>query len=135
MTMVPTDDEQPYTSHENSVCQDQRLEHQESYNDLLNGEDTGDVIIDEMITKFKHRYEEGYDLYDPLYQKWLNANNLGSSTSSSILANFEDVPVLSPVAIIDTETTTPSTSSVTSNIPKDVANSYPFAKPLACKQK
>ena len=120
MLQVSTDDEQPCTSHENSVCQDQYLEHQESYNDLLNSEDTGDVITDEMITKFKHRYEEGYDLYDPLYQKWLDANNLGSSTSSSILANFDDVPVLNPVAIIDTATTIPSTSSVTSNIPKDV---------------
>ena len=53
MLQGSTDDERPCTSHENSVCQDQYLEHQESYNDLLNGEDTGDVITDEMITKFK----------------------------------------------------------------------------------
>ena len=105
------------------------MEHQESHNDLLNGEDTGDVITDKMITKFKRRYEEGYDLYDPLYQKWLDANNLGSSTLSSILANFEDVPVLNPVAVIDTETTTSSTSSVTSNIPEDVT-ATPLPSPL-----
>ena len=62
MLQVSTTDQQPCTSHENSVCQDQHFEHQESHNDLINNEDTTDVITDEMITKFKRRYEEGYDL-------------------------------------------------------------------------
>ena len=89
MLQIFTADEQPCISHENSVCQDQNLEHQESHNDLINNEDTGDVITEEIITKFKRRYEEGYDLYGPLYQKWLDVNNLGSSSLSSIVETFE----------------------------------------------
>ena len=42
----------------------------------------------------------------------VDATDLGSSTSNSMLANFEDVPILNPVALIDTETTTPSTSAI-----------------------
>ena len=45
----------------------------------------------------------------------LDATNLGSSTSNSMLTNFEDVPVLNPVVVIDTETTVP-TSSATDKI-------------------
>ena len=82
---------------------------------LLNNERTLVIITDEMITKFQLWYEEGYDLNDPLYQKWLDANNLGSSTSSSILANYEDVSALNTVAVVDMETTTPSTPSAANN--------------------
>ena len=71
MLQVSAADEQPWTSHENSVCQDQHFEHQESHNDLINNEDTANIITDEMITKFKRRYKEGYDFYDPLYQSGL----------------------------------------------------------------
>ena len=73
MLQVSAADEQPYTSHENFVCQDQ---HQESHNDLINNEDTADVFTDEMITKFKRWYEEGYDLYDPQYQKGHSSHKL-----------------------------------------------------------
>ena len=43
------------------------------------------------------------------------------------MENFEVVPVLNPVAVIDTETTAPLTSSATNNIPEDVHNSSSFA--------
>ena len=46
----------------------------------------------------------------------LDATNLESSTSNSVLGNFEDVPVLNTVGVIDMETTTPSTSSATEDV-------------------
>ena len=41
----------------------------------------------------------------------LDATNLGSSTSNSMLTNFEDVPISNPVAVIDTETIAPTSSA------------------------
>ena len=35
----------------------------------------------------------------------VDATNIGSNTSNSMPTNFEDVPALNPVAVIDTETT------------------------------
>ena len=59
-----------------------------------------------------------------LHLDQVDATNLGSSASNSMPTNFEDVPVLNPVAIRLHKT--PSTSLGT-----DL-----FAKPLlACKQK
>ena len=40
-----------------------------------------------------------------LHLDQVDATKLGSSTSNSMPTNFEDVPVLNPVAVIDTETT------------------------------
>ena len=40
-----------------------------------------------------------------LHLDQVDATNLGSSTSNSMPTNFEDVSVLNPVAVIDTETT------------------------------
>ena len=85
-----------------------------------------------MITR---QYEEGYDLYDPLYQKWLDANNLGSSTLSYILANFEDahacIESCSSYRYGDYNTFYFFSDQQYSQR----CNSYRFAKQLAFKQK
>ena len=39
-----------------------------------------------------------------LHLDQVDATNLGSSTSNAMPTNFEDVPVLNPVAVIDTKT-------------------------------
>lgn len=48
---------------------------------------------------FQHRYEEGYDLYDPEYFSWLEVYHPEAlpSNESSISEFFPDVPALSPV--------------------------------------
>ena len=124
---VSNDKEQPCLSNNNSSFHNHLLDHQESHNHSSNNEDTDDEITDEMIIKFKRRYEEGYNMDDPIYQQWLEANNLVSShstasisTNNSVIDNFSDVPVLSPVAVTDVEITTSNTSSAASNIPGDV---------------
>ena len=57
------------------------------------------------ILLFQRRCEEGYDLYDPLYQKWLELEHPETSTShhvgSSILNLFPEAPIVNPVEIID----------------------------------
>ena len=59
-----------------------------------------------------------------LHLDQVDATNLGSSTSNLMPTNFEDVPVLNPVAV--RLHTTPSTSD----------RQILFAKPpLTCKQK
>ena len=40
-----------------------------------------------------------------LHMDQVDATNFGSSTSNLMPTNFEDVPVLNPVAVIDIETT------------------------------
>ena len=54
---------------------------------------------------FQRRFEEGYDLYDPLYQKWLELEHPEVATSynseSSILSLFPEAPIVNPVEIID----------------------------------
>ena len=54
---------------------------------------------------FQQRFEKGYDLYDPLYQKWLELEHPETSTShhsgSSILNLFPKAPIVNPVEIID----------------------------------
>jgi len=57
------------------------------------------------------RYEEGYNLYDPVYQKWLETNGLVSTTPNSIVENFSDVPVLNPIPVTDVENVTLSVAS------------------------
>jgi len=42
-------------------------------------------LSDDMIEKFMRQYENRYDLYDPVYQKWLETNNLVSTTSNSVV--------------------------------------------------
>ena len=103
---VSNDKEQPCLSNNNSSFHNQLLDQQESHNHSSNNKDTDDKITDEMIIKFKRRYEEGYNMDDPIYQQWLEANNLVSShstasisTNNSVIDNFTDVPVLSPVAV------------------------------------
>jgi len=62
-------------------------------------------ITDELRKKFERRKSEGYDLPDPLYQKWLDTNY---PESVSICEHFPDGHVSSPVSISTTaESTTP----------------------------
>ena len=54
-----------------------------------------------MRLKFERRYEEGYDLPDPLYQKWLKITHPESVDNGTLADVFSDIPPLSPVQITD----------------------------------
>jgi len=80
-------------------------------------------ITDELRKKFERRRSEGYDLPDPLYQKWLDTNY-----PESICEHFPDVHVLNPVPISETvePTTSPSEQRIPMGPAKDtqISNEY-----------
>jgi len=62
-------------------------------------------LTEQNILLFQRRFEEGYDLYDPLYQKWLELEHPEAARShnleSSILNFFPEAPIVNPVEITD----------------------------------
>ena len=82
------------------------------------------------ILLFQRRFEEGYDLYDPLYQKWLELEHPETSTShhsGSLLLNlFPEAPVINPVEMIDdgknAENSTESQREAESSVPNFTTN-------------
>ena len=100
-----------------SVSHQKQPLQEESQDDTPSHKQVAEQITEEMIAKFMQRYEEGYDLYDPIYQKWLEANNLVSTTSNSVTENFADVPVLNPILVTGVENNTSSVVSAASSIP------------------
>ena len=54
-----------------------------------------------MRLKFERRYEEGYDLPDSVYQKWLKITYPDSVDNGTLADVFSDIPPLSPVQITD----------------------------------
>ena len=73
---------------------------------------TTQSFTEQTILLFQRRFEEGYDLYDPLYQKWLEqehpevATFYNSESSHSILDLFPEAPIVNPVEIIDDSSNT-----------------------------
>jgi len=85
-------------------------------------------ITDELRKKFERRRSEGYDLPDPLYQKWLDTNY---PESVSICEHFPDAHVLSPVPISTTvESTTPPAKQQISNSSCNKRNNYQITIPI-----
>lgn len=58
-------------------------------------------FTEQNILLFQQRFEEGYDLYDPLYQKWIEMEHSEVATSynseSSILDLFPEAPIMNPI--------------------------------------
>jgi len=106
---------EPYL--ENCTVHNQQLHHQEPDIHSSNTEEADVTIIEEMVIKFKRHYEEGYDMDDPMHQRWLEVNNVMFSISDSVIANF------TPVPNTDMEiTTSSSTLGAASNILGDVTS-------------
>jgi len=75
-------------------------------------------LSDETRKKIERRYEEGYDLPDPLYEKWLSyehPDSIGSVFRGSISSLVPDAQILSPIPISDDQAEIP----VNSNAVKD----------------
>ena len=89
-------------------------------------EDTFDRTLntafsDEREERFERRYQEGYDLPDPLYEEWLKRHHPESSQATlpplpseqelSLSEQFAEVSPLTPVAVNISKTSDPSSSS------------------------
>jgi len=104
---APQDAEQ----HDISIPQQQQSVPKGSQVHTSSDKQDAEKITDAMIAKFMQRYEKGYDLYDPIYQKGLETNNLVSTIPNSGVENFADVPVLNPLPVTDEENTISSVAS------------------------
>lgn len=70
------------------------------------------TLTEEMVSKFQRRYEEGYDLPDSIYQKWLTINHPEANMPCNFLADlFPSASIPSPVEIIEDHSITASPES------------------------
>ena len=61
--------------------------------------------IDNLYPRWHYTIVSAAEYHMGLHLDQVDATNLGSIASNSMLTNFEDVPALNPVAALDTETT------------------------------
>lgn len=87
------DDDQSRVTSSNSnatITAEQQIQHSENPGPPIEFEQ--DLITESMRSKFEKRYEEGYDLPDPLYQKWLRITHPESVDSGTLTDAFNDTP-------------------------------------------
>ncbi len=58
---------------------------------------TDDIISPEQECRFQTRYEEGWDLYDPEYARWLEVNHPTCVRASSVLDHFSSIEPETPL--------------------------------------
>jgi len=56
--------------------------------------------------------KRGYNLYDPIYQKWLEVNGL---VSNSVVALLSNIPALTPVGVTNVEQLASNEQSLENN--------------------
>jgi len=115
-TTIPTSS----SSQGNPVSSDQGSGSQESQDGTPNDDDTTTTLTEEIVDKFKRRYKEGYNLYDPIYQKFLEVNGL---VSHSVVALLSDIPV----AATNVEELASSEQSLENN-PTDVVRIFLYSE-------
>ena len=63
-------------------------------------EATGSQWSAEKVALFECRYEEGYDLPDEEYLRWLHDTHLQLDNVSSLVDYFSDLPVAAPLEVV-----------------------------------
>ena len=90
------------SSNSNATIAGEQLQHSENPGPPIEfEEDLSEILTETMRLKFERRYKEGYDLPDPLYQKWLKITHPESVDNGTLADIFSDIPPLSPVQITD----------------------------------
>ena len=73
-------------------------------------------ITEAMASKFERRFEEGYNLPDPIYQKWLALNhpevNKYNTPHGFLVDFFPDASIPDPAIIVENDSNTASTSEL-----------------------
>ena len=81
---------------------------------LLATADENESITEAMASKFERRFEEGYDLPDPMYQKWLAINhpevNKYNTPHGSLVNFFPDASTPDPAIIVEDDSNRASIS-------------------------
>ena len=90
---------------------------------MLATADENESITEAMASKFERRFEEGYDLPDPMYQKWLAINhpevNKYNTPHGSLVNFFPDASTPDPAIIVEDDSNRASISE-----PKKVPSSF-----------